>query len=160
MATMLPEPQGPEDESDKFVPLTAEQAKEFRRENPSLSPWWVVAGQVCVGMVVTLVAWGVSGQSHVAWSAAYGALTVVVPGALFARGLTGRFSSLNAGSAVVGFFLWELVKLALTVAMMIAAPKLVGALSWPAMLVGLVLTMKVYWVAMAFSPKKTKHIDR
>ena len=44
--------------------------------------------------------------------------------------------------------------------MLIAAPRLVSALSWPALLVGLVLTMKVYWVAMAFAPKRTKHVAK
>ena len=159
MTTMVPEPDGFEDSAEEFVPLTAEQARAFRRENPSYSPWLVVLGQLVVGVLVSLVVWGVSGDSALARSAAYGALTVLLPAALFARGLTGRFASLNPGSAVVGFFLWEMVKLALTIAMMIVAPRLVVALSWPAMLVGLVLTMKVYWVAMAFSPKKTKHID-
>jgi ATP synthase protein I len=32
--------------------------------------------------------------------------------------------------------------------MLIAAPRLVNELSWPAMLVGLVVTMKVYWLAL------------
>ena len=88
------------------------------------------------------------------WSAAYGALAVVIPAAVFARGLTGRFSSLNAGTAAVGFLLWEMVKIALTVAMLVAAPRLVAALSWPALLVGLVLAMKVYWVALVFAPRR------
>ena len=76
---------------------------------------------------------------------------------MFARGLTGRFSSLNAGTAAVGFLLWEMVKIALTVAMLAMAPRLVAGLSWPALLVGLVLAMKVYWVALAFArrPKTT-----
>jgi ATP synthase protein I len=42
--------------------------------------------------------------------------------------------------------------------MLFAAPRLVANLSWPAMLVGLVVTMKVYWVALAskgvFRPKR------
>ena len=37
-----------------------------------------------------------------------------------------------------------------------AAPKLVRDLSWPAMLVGLILALKVYWVALAFNPKGRK----
>jgi ATP synthase protein I len=37
--------------------------------------------------------------------------------------------------------------------MMVAAPKLVAGLSWPALLVGLVLAMKVYWLALAFKPR-------
>jgi ATP synthase protein I len=38
--------------------------------------------------------------------------------------------------------------------MLFAAPKLVVGLSWPAMLAGLVLTMKVYWVVLLMRPKK------
>jgi ATP synthase protein I len=72
----------------------------------------------------------------------------VVPAALFALGMTGRRASVNAGSAVFGFFLWELVKLVLTVAALVAAPRWVEGLSWPAMLVGLLVTMKVYWLAL------------
>ena len=77
---------------------------------------------------------------------------MVIPAAIFARGLTGRFASLNAGTAAVGFMVWEMVKIALSIAMLAAAPRLVADLSWPALLVGLVLTMKVYWVALAYSP--------
>ena len=54
---------------------------------------------------------------------------------------------------------WEMVKIALSVALLVAAPRLVAALSWPALLVGLVLTMKVYWVALAFAPDR-KPVDK
>ena len=138
---------------DTFKPLSAEQARRLREQNPSVPPWKVVVGQGVVGILVALAAWGFTGSQNVGWSAAYGALAVVLPAAIFARGLTGRFASLNAGTAVFGFFLWEMVKLVLTVAMLIAAPNLVVALSWPALLAGLVLTMKVYWVALLFAPR-------
>ncbi|MBK8072683.1 MAG: ATP synthase subunit I [Ramlibacter sp.] len=161
MKTIAPGRQSEEAESDTFKPLTAEEARRLREQNPPVSPWWVVAGQVVVGLVVALAAWGITGRQDVGWSAGYGALAVVLPAAVFARGLTGRFASLNPGTAVIGFFLWEMVKLVLTLAMLFAAPGLVDALSWPALLAGLVLTMKVYWVAMAFAPGKTnKRIDR
>jgi ATP synthase protein I len=150
----LPEEQ---EEASPVQPLTAEQARRVREQNPPVSPWWVVAGQAGVGLVAALVAWALTGRQDVGWSVAYGALAVVVPAAVFARGLTGRFSSLNAGTAAVGFLLWEMVKIALTLAMLAMAPRLVAGLSWPALLVGLVLAMKVYWVALAFAPKpKTK----
>lgn len=142
---------------DAFKPLTAEQAQALREKHPSLSPWWVVAGQVVVGFVAALAAWALTGKQNVAWSVGYGALAVALPAAVFARGLTGRFASLNPGSAAVGFLLWEMVKLVLTMAMLIAAPGLVVALSWPAMLAGLVLAMKVYWVAMLVAPRRVKH---
>lgn len=44
--------------------------------------------------------------------------------------------------------------MALTVAMLFAAPRLVEGLSWPALLVGLVLTMKMMWVAWVARPKR------
>lgn len=146
----LPEEQ---EEASPVRTLSAEEALRVREQNPPVSPWRVVAGQAVVGLVAALLAWGFTGKQNVGWSVAYGALAVLVPAAVFARGLTGRFSSLNAGSAAVGFLLWEMVKIALTFAMLVAAPRLVAGLSWPALLVGLVLAMKVYWVALAFAPR-------
>ncbi|MDZ4146258.1 MAG: ATP synthase subunit I [Burkholderiales bacterium] len=145
----------PDEGSDpEFKPLTADEARQLREKNPPLSPWRVIAGQGLVGVLVALAAWGLTGKPHLGWSAGYGALAVVIPAALFARGLTSRVSSMNAGAAVFAFFLWEMVKIALTLAMLFAAPRLVVPLSWPAMLVGLVVTMKVYWVALLLRPKR------
>ena len=56
----------------------------------------------------------------------------------------------------MGFFVWEMVKIALTAAILLLAPRLIAGLSWPAMLVGLVLTMQVYWGALVLAPKKLK----
>ena len=151
--TIAPLPETSEDEQPPVKPLTAEQARRLREQHPPVSPWWVVGGQVVMGLVTALVAWAVTGKASVGWSAGYGALAVVIPAAVFARGLTGRFSSLNAGTAAVGFLLWEMVKIALSVAMMLVAPRLVRELSWPGLLVGLVLAMKVYWLALAFAPR-------
>ena len=148
-----------EDLDAEFKPLTADEARELRAKNPSVSPWRVIAGQLVVGLVVALAAWGLTGRQNLGWSAAYGAIAVVIPSAVFARGLTGRFSSLNPGTAVFGFFLWEMVKMALSVAMLIAAPRLITALSWPAVLVGLVVTMKAAWLAVMFSPRRRKQRD-
>jgi ATP synthase protein I len=155
MKTIAPQPERREEHEElPFRKLSADEAQRLREENPPVSPWLVVAGQVVMGLVVALAAWGLTGRQNVGWSAGYGALAVVIPAAVFARGLTGRFSSLNAGTAAFGFMLWEMVKIALTVAMLVAAPRLVSALSWPALLVGLVLTMKVYWIALAYAPKR------
>jgi ATP synthase protein I len=155
MKKVAPLPETTEEEPP-FKPLTADQARRLREQHPPVSPWWVVAGQMVVGLVVALAAWALTGKQNVGWSAGYGALAVVIPAASFARGLTGRFSSLNAGTAAVGFMLWEMVKIASSIALMAVAPRLVPELSWPALLVGLVLTMKVYWVALAFSPRPRK----
>lgn len=151
MVTIMPSTE--KDEVSDFTPLTAEQAQALRQKHPSISPWWVVVSQLVVGALVALIAWGVTGNPKVGWSAAWGASAVVVPAALFARGLTGRFASVNAGSAVMSFFLWELVKILVTVGLLLAAHRLLNGLSWPALLVGLVLTMKVYWIALVFKRK-------
>lgn len=152
MVTIAPDQDADDGVSD-FAPLTAEQAQALRKQNPSISPWWVVAGQVVVGVLVAFAAWGVTGKSTVAVSAGWGALAVIIPAALFARGVTGQFASMNAGSAVFGFFVWEFVKIVVTVGLLYAAHRLVTGLSWPAMLVGLVVTMKVYWLALAVKRK-------
>ena len=139
-----------------FKQLTADEARRLREQNPPVSPWRVIAGQAVVGLVAALAAWAFTGRQNVGWSAGYGALAVVIPAAIFARGLTSRFASRSAGNAAAGFMLWEMVKIALTVAILAAAPRLVTELSWPALLVGLVLAMKVYWVALAWVPRKRK----
>lgn len=137
-----------EAEEEAFKPLTREEAQRFRQQHISVSPWSVLAGQLLVGIAVALAAWAVTGLQNTGWSAFYGALAVVVPGAVFARGMTRKVSTTNPGAAVTGFFMWEMVKIGLTVAMLIAAPRLVLDLSWLAMLAGFVVTMKVYWLAM------------
>lgn len=136
-----------------FEPLTAEQAQAFREQHPSISPWWVVLGQMGVGSLVALASWLLTGNATTALSAACGSMAVVVPAALFARGVTGQFASVNAGSAVMSFFVWEFVKIVVTVGILYMSHRLVSHLSWPAMLVGLVVTMKVYWLALAFRPR-------
>ena len=152
MKTIAPLPDAHEE--PPFRQLSAAEAQRLREEHPPVSPWRVVAGQMVVGLVVALAAWGLTGRQNVGWSAGYGASAVVIPAAVFARGLTGRFSSLNAGTAAFGFMLWEMVKIALTVAMLVVAPRWVSGLSWPALLVGLVLTTKVYWLALAYAPRR------
>ena len=139
-----------ENVQDTFEPLTAEQVAELRKRQPLLSLWRVVVVQAVLGLVVAGFVWFLTERMAAVYSAVYGALAVIVPAALFARGLTSRVASVNVGAAVFGFFLWEMVKIGLTVAMLFAAPSLVKDLSWPAMLVGLVVTMKVYWVALGF----------
>jgi ATP synthase protein I len=144
------------DESDALphAPMTAEQAQALRQRDPSVSAWQVVRWQALTGVLVAVVTWAMTRSNAAAWSAGYGALAVVLPAALFARGLLSRVALSSPGAAVTGFFVWEMVKIGLTLAMLFAAPRLVSELSWPAMLVGLVVTMKVYWVALLVRPKK------
>lgn len=139
---------------DVFEPLTAQEAQALRKQNPPVSPWRVLAVQGLVGVVIALITWAWTGKPDAAWSAAYGALAVIIPGAVFARGMTSRLTSINPATAIAGVLVWEMVKVALTVAVLIAAPRLVEELSWPAMLVSMVVTMQVYWVALWLVPSK------
>ena len=144
---------GADEEEVAFKPLSREEAQKLREASPQLSPWWVLAGQLAVGVLVACAAWALTGRQNVAWSVFYGALVVVIPGALLARGLASKLWSMNPGAAVAGFFLWEMVKIATSVGMLFAAPQLVVELDWLAMLVGLMIVLQVYWVALLMRPK-------
>ena len=146
--TVVPESEVDESDDQDFKPLTADEAKALLASRPKMSPWRILWMQVAVGLLVALLVWGVMGSVVAAWSAAYGALAVVIPAALFARGMARQQRASNAGSALSGFFVWELVKVIVTIAMLFAAPRLILGLHWLALLAGFVVTMKVYWVAM------------
>jgi ATP synthase protein I len=137
-----------DDEADQLVtPLTAEQAQILRAKQPTLSPWRVVAAQLVLGAVVAVAAlW--SSSSVAMWSALYGALVVVVPAALMARGMTSRLSRLSPGASAVSVMLWSTVKTGVSIALLMLAPKLVQPLSWVALLTSAVLCMQVYWLAL------------
>ena len=145
------------DEEPPFKQLTADEASRLRERQPQRSPWWVVTGQVGVGLVVAVAAWVLTGRQTVAWSAAYGAMAVVLPTAIFACVLTAPRSARGSPAGTVArFFLWEVIKVALTVVLLAVAPRIVTALNWPALLAGLVLTMQVYWIALAVGPRNVK----
>ena len=42
--------------------------------------------------------------------------------------------------------IWEAAKVVVTLAMLLAAPRVVAQLSWLAMVASFVVTMKMYWV--------------
>jgi ATP synthase protein I len=144
-----PKPAFDEDEDAaaqaEFKPLSAEEARQWRKRHAHLSPWRIVAWQVVAGILATGLAWLASGRVELAISVLYGALAIVLPAAVLARAMSR--SAGVAGAALAGFFVWELVKVVLTVALLAAAPLLVPRLNWLALLAGLVVAMKVYWLA-------------
>ena len=140
-----------EDSEEDFVTLTSAQAQALREQQPGLSAFQVVALQALCGLVFAAIAGLVSTRG---WSVAYGAFAVVIPNAFLARGMTRKPTSINVLSAVTALLVWEMVKVALTLAMLFGAPWVVKNLSWPALLVGLVLTMKVHWLTLAYKPKQ------
>lgn len=141
-------------QADEVVVWTAEQVQEMVRKTPSVSPWRVVVWQIATGLLVAVLVGLISGQVPMGLSAACGALAIALPAALFARGVTSRFAQANVGTAVTSFFLWEFVKVFMSVALLFMAHRYVVGLSWPAMLVGMVVTIKVYWFALGYKAKR------
>ena len=120
------------EEPSDFVPLSRAEAQALRAAHPTVSPWWVVFGQFGLGAFAALLAWWLFGD-RIALSVVCGVLAAVIP--------------------AMSFFVWEFVKIFVTIGVLFAAHRLVKDLSWPAMLVGLVLSLKVYWLALAYKRK-------
>jgi ATP synthase protein I len=134
-------------EERSFHRLTRAEADAFRRAHPPLSPWRVVAAQLVLGLAAAAIAWLVAG-GVAAVSALYGAAVVVVPGALMARGATSRLSLLSPAISAVSMLGWAFVKIALSVAMLVLAVRIVPGVVWPALLASMVLCMQSYWFAL------------
>ena len=140
---------------EEFQPWSAEQAQAWRQSQPVFSVWRVLAAQMLVAVLLAGVfaVWLKSRAVGLSWM--YGALTVVLPAALFARGLTSRAASLNAMTAAMSFAVWQGVKWVLAVLLLVLAPRVLPELSWPALLAGLIVTMKVYWLALIWGKPKS-----
>ena len=147
----LPDEQSKE---EVFRHWSRAEAAELRKTQPVISPWRVVRW-----MLIAAAGFGVIGliafDTPTALSAAYGSLAVALPAAVLARGMTSQLSRMNATAGALAFMLWEMVKIGLSIGMLMLAPSLIVDLSWPALLVGLILTMKVYFVAAIIKPKPT-----
>lgn len=129
-----------------FKPMTAEEAAHWRRRQVPLSMWRVVLVQAGAGGVAVLVAWLWGGSAAHGWSAAWGALSVIVPAILFARALSRSALNASPATALLRLMIWEAAKVVVTLAMLLAAPRVVAQLSWLAMVASFVVTMKMYWV--------------
>ncbi|MCW5235232.1 ATP synthase subunit I [Verminephrobacter eiseniae] len=158
MKTIAPD-EATEAEKSDFKPLTAQQAQEWRERQAPLSVWRLLAGQAMVGMLVALLAWGLTGHAAVGWSAACGALAVVLPAALFARAVLRPKAGVDPRAVLLGFVGWELAKIMLTLALLAAAVQWVPGLSWVALLVGMASAMKMYWVALWVWPGVRKTVS-
>jgi len=133
-------------------PLTRDEAQALLERHPVFSLTTLFAVQVGVGVLVALVWWGSTGSQSAGLSALYGAAAALVPNALMARGVFGS----KLGSTVAGLVFWELVKLVAAGAMMAFAPFLIKPLSWPAMLIAMLLCMKVVGVVMLLQSRPRK----
>ncbi len=131
-------------------PWSAEQVRQWRARNPAVSPWYPVMVQALVALLTSLLAAGWFGwRSPVAVSVAYGGLAAWLPAALFAHVAARRMRMpVHAAGALMALMVWEGIKVVLTIALLLAAPKLVAQLNWLALLAGFVVTIKAAWVAL------------
>lgn len=140
--------------ADEFKPLTAQEAADWRARHPAVSPWRVLGLQALVGLGLVGVVAALTRQLPLAASVAWGVFSVWLPALVFARALSRQMRQGRAGSALAGLFVWELVKIVLTVALLLLAPRVVAELNWLALLAGFVLTLKMYWLAMVLNMRQ------
>lgn len=145
--------------SEEFKPLTPEQAAALKQKLRHVSPWRITAVQAAVGVAAALIGWWATQRGPVLWSMLYGMAAVVLPGGLMAWGLRRRQSQgpVPAALLAVRFMTWELLKIAASAAMLVAAPMAVPGISWPALLVALVLCMKVTWLALLWRGRSAQN---
>lgn len=149
-----------EDEAATARPLTREEAQAFRARHPQVSAWWVIAAQAVGGGVLAALAWGYFGERAMVASVLYGAAVVVVPGALMARGATSGIGRISPVAGAVSMVSWAVVKIGCSVLMLMLAPRIVQDLSWPALLVAMVLCMQVYWLALLWRRPGTESMRK
>ena len=155
MNTSAPEDEHVAEEPD-FKPLTAEEAAEWRRRNPPVSVVRVVKWQLLVGVVLAVAVGLITQRAGWAWSVAYGAAAVVIPAAFFARGLRLHLGAGQENLAMVRFLGLEIAKLVLTVVLLVLAPWVVPGLNGLALVLGLVVVMKTYWLALWLLTRSAK----
>lgn len=150
----------PEELDEPVVPLTAAQVQALLAKQPRQSLWQVVGMQLVVGVLISIATFAITSNVGLLMSVAYGAAAVIIPTAVFVRGLNRQRQTASTGSAIAGFAVWEMVKILLTIALLVAAPKLVSGLSWLALVAGFVVTLKVYWLAVWLQSRRSKSAIR
>ena len=145
---------------DDFKPLTREQALQWRASQPHTSVWAVLGWQVVLAVLAAVVAAVLTRSQPVVFSLLYGAIAVVLPTGLMAWGLTksalSRRAAGGAQASLAGFFVWEGAKILLAIALLALAPRLVPDLSWLALVAGLVVVLKAFWLELWFRARRSK----
>lgn len=113
-----------------------------------MSMWVPLLWQLALGVLVVLVAAaGFSDRPVLAVSALYGACAVWIPAVVFVRAMQRQQRrASHALSALSALMLWEGIKIVLTIALLLAAPRVVTNLNWLALLIGFVVTVKAAWL--------------
>lgn len=139
-----------DDPEEEFNPLSVEEARQWRLRQRRSPAWYPLAWQLGIGLIAS-IAIGLGWQSGMlARSAAYGVCAVVFPQALQLRGMADTDRRWRPEALLLRFIVWEAVKIALTLAILYGAHTALGEFSWPALLAGLVVTMKANWFLLVF----------
>lgn len=148
-------------EQEEVPALTAAQAHEWRRRNPSIPLWLPLKTQgllVAVALVVYLIE-----RNAVTASLFWGALSAALPAALSVFGYTVTqrilLNGQGASYAMLGLMaivFWEAMKLLLSVALLLLVSRLLTNVNWLALLVSFVFVVKVYWLALLLASIKRK----
>lgn len=143
-----------EQEQEEIVPLTRAEAERLFGPGvgrPSrVTPFRVVIAQVIVSLLAALIWWALTAtapKSHAAAVSAWlGGTMVWLPGALFALRLKVSSDRLTTSSLMIG----QAIKVTVTIALLVAIAVFYPGVHWVALLTTFVLTLKAYWLAMAF----------
>lgn len=121
-------------------PLDAEQAAQWRQRHRSISPWKVLLWQGLAALLGGGALWLVLQESVAIISWFYGYLAIALPAALYAKVVVSQ-------PGLTALVAHEMLKLLLTVVLMALAPVLLGKVNWLALLLAVVLSVNMYWIA-------------
>jgi ATP synthase protein I len=143
-------------DNNDIVPLTRAEAEQLfgsQVSRPSrVTPFRVVAAQMVLSLVATLVWWlfykppGAAASGGVPLSAFLGGAICWLPGALFAA----RLKQLSKAGTVLNWMLGEAFKMGATIAMFVATAFWYHDVQWIPLLVTYLIALKTYWIALAW----------
>ncbi len=149
-------------EPESVEPLTNQQANVLRQKLGSVKlevfVIKVLVWQSAAAVFIILMAWLLWGSWAIAVSGFYGAMCAVLPTALVAFVVVRRMSTgvlRRSGDMLLGLFVLELIKVAASVLLLAAAPLVLGAPQWVALVIGFVLTLKIYWLVALLGSRQT-----
>ena len=138
-------------------PLNAEQAQQLLQSVRLLKPGAVIAAQCLATLLIALLAAVVADRAAAA-SALYGGVCIVLPNLALLHGLRRGLARVNALGGFMAFFVWEGVKLAIAVTLLVLAPRMAqfwgGDLRWIWLLLGVLVAAKSVWLAFMWSRRR------
>ncbi|TKC83555.1 ATP synthase subunit I [Trinickia terrae] len=140
-----------EQQDNNIVPLSRAEAEKLFGPDVSrpsrVTPFRVVAAQMVLSLVATLVWWlFYKPPGAAALSAFLGGAICWVPSALFAA----RLRKLSGGATILSWMIGEALKMGATVAMFVAIAYWYHDVRWLPLLVTYLIALKTYWVALAW----------